>query len=435
LTYTQMKRTSRLTLIVILAASSFLTGFTYRDLGASEGIPGVLANVRLIPTRLAAAVTSAIEGEDSALPPVETYWSVFTYVNSNYYGKKPEPTQMTYAAVRGMLASLGDRYTRFLDPKEYGEMQRENRGDFEGIGAVLDVKDGHVFIKKPIKNSPAIRAGVKAGDVILKVDDKMVQGLDIIDVRDRIRGERGSKVKLMIKREGVPEPLEIEIVRDIIMSPIVEARMEDDAAKIGYLALGQFNEKSDEQFDEALTELDGQGIQALILDLRENPGGLLDVAVNIGSRFIESGDIVIIQTKGGRRNTIPVERSKHNHAMRPLAVLVDHGSASASEIVAGAIQDHKAGTLIGTDTFGKGLIQTIINVQQGAAVSITTAKYLTPSGRDVHAEKIRPDIVVEPSDEDLKNENDVQLKRAVQFLKERLADNQARPKKQEHEQS
>jgi carboxyl-terminal processing protease len=233
----------------------------------------------------------------------------------------------------------------------------------------------------------------------------------------------------------VPEPLEIGIVRDVIPYTIVEARMEDDVNKIGYIALRQFNEKADQQFEEALTDLENQGVRGIILDLRGNPGGLLDVAVDIGSRFVPSGDILIIQNKGGYRSAVPSQRSKHNHTMYPLVVLVDQGSASASEIVAGAIKDHDAGTLVGTETFGKGLIQTIINLSDRSAVSITTAKYLTPEGHDVAKEKVKPDVLVEPSDDDLKSENDVQLKRAVQILKERLGANQAHAGDHGHEKS
>lgn len=420
-----MKSKSYIILIAILTVSSFLCGFTYRDFQATKSIDSLLATARFVPSRLVAAVSS-IQGEEPALPPVDAYWSVYNYVDANYYGaEKPKPTDLTYAAIRGMLASLGDRYTRFLDPDEHKEMQQENRGDFEGIGAELDVKEGRVYVKKPIKNSPAIRTGIKAGDIILKVDDHLIQGLDIIEVVKKIRGPRGTKVKLTIKRDESPEPIDIEIVRDTVPITIVESRMEDDASKIGYIALRQFNEKSDQQFDEALRELQGQGMRGLVFDLRGNPGGLLDVAVYIGSKFIRKGDIVIVQDKGGLKNPLPVLDSGPKYTSLPLAVLVDNGSASASEIVAGAIRDHKAGTLVGTDTFGKGLIQTIINLADGSAVSITTAKYLTPGGHDVAKEKVHPDIVIEPTDEDMKTENDVQLKRAVQILKERLGANQA----------
>lgn len=418
-----MKRTSHLILIAVLIISAFVSGFTYRDFG-NGGAHSALSAVGSLPANLASAVTVAVKNDQAELPPIETYWNVCTYLESNYYGKKPDQTNLTYEAARGMVASLGDKYTRFLDPKEFKELQQDNEGDFEGIGAELDVKDGQTFVKKPIKNSPAIRAGIHAGDVILKVDDTLVHGMDIVEVANKIRGERGTKVTLTIIREGAAEPIEFEIIRDVIPLTIVEQRMEDDVNKIGYIALRQFNEKSDQQFDEALTELENQKMKGLILDLRGNPGGLLDVAIDIGSRFIPRGNIVIIQNKGGQRTSLPVERSKHNHEILPLVVLIDHGSASASEIVAGAIRDNKAGTLVGSDTFGKGLVQTIINIQ-GSAVSITTAKYFTPAGQDVAEDKIHPDVVIEPTDEDLKKDDDVQLKKAVQVLKERLGINQA----------
>ena len=415
-----MKSSSRLILISMLVLSSFLMGFTYRDLGTGSGFHGLLASIDLVPSRLSSVITTAVTAKDAELPPVETYWSVASYLDAHYYGEKPQPKQLTYAAIRGMLASLGDRYTRFLDPVEHTELQDENRGDFEGIGAELDTKEGRIYIRRPIPKSPAIRAGLQAGDVILKVNDELIQGLDITDVVKKIRGQRGTKVKLTITREDKPQPFDVEIERDVIPFMIVEARMEDSVDKIGYIALRQFNEKSDQQLYEAMNQLDSEGARALILDLRQNPGGLLDSAISIGSRFINNGNIVIVQQKGGRRNALAVDRSKHNHAMRPLVVLVDHGTASSSEIVAGAIQDHKTGTIIGQDSFGKGLIQTIITLQDGEAVVITTARYLTPAGHDVAKQKIHPDIVVEPSDDDIKNDNDVQLKKAVSYLKDTL---------------
>ena len=415
-----MKTRTHLALITILVISSFLTGFTYRDLGSGSGIQGLLANVELVPSRLTSILNTAVSTKNIQLPPVETYSSVASYLDAHYYGEKPKPKQLTYAAIKGMLASLGDRYTRFLDPDEHKEMQDENRGDFEGIGAVLGSKGGRILIEKPLKESPALRAGLQAGDIILKVNDELIQGLDIQDVVKRIRGPRNTKVKLTIARDSKPEPFDVEIERAIIPFEIVESRMEDNVGKIGYIALHQFNEQCDQQLYKAMNELDSEGAQALILDLRGNPGGLLDSAISIGSRFVDQGNIVIVQQKGGRRNALPVDRSKHNHAMRPLVVLIDHGTASASEIVAGAIQDHKAGTIIGSDSYGKGLIQTIINLRGGEAVVITTARYLTPAGHDVTKQKIHPDIVIVPSEDDIKNDNDVQLKRAIQYLKENL---------------
>ena len=420
---------------------AFLSGFTYRDWGAADGIQGVLASIRQTPSRIASAISTTVQNRNTTLAPVETYWNVYSYINSSYYEtvKKPKPAsddvatpvpfdkKLTYSAIRGMLASLGDRYTRFMDPEEFTRMQQENRGDFEGIGAELEMKDSRVIIKKPIPNSPAEKAGLKPQDIILKVDEKLIQGMDIQDVVKRIRGAGGTKVKLTIKRDEVAEPLIFEITRGVIPFTIVEQRMEDKDNKIGYIALRQFNEKSDDQMDIALGKLEDEGMRGLVLDLRGNPGGLLDVAVDIGSRFVDSGNIVKIRNKGGMETPLSVENRKHNHKRYPLAVLIDGSSASASEILAGAIQDHKAGTLVGTESFGKGLVQTIINLEDGSAVAITTAKYLTPNGHEVTPKaKIHPDIKVEPSDDDIKNENDIQLKKAVEFLKEHLGDKQAK---------
>lgn len=433
---TDKKQRNRIILIAVLLISSFLTGFIHRDIQAGTGKGGVLTGLQLFPQKLASAAMIGIKGNSAELPPVDTYWSVINYLDSHYYGEKPKANQLTYAAIRGMMGSLGDRYTRFLDPEAHKEMSEENRGDFEGIGAELETKDGRIFIHKTIDNSPAVRAGLKAKDVILKVDEKLIQGMDITDVVKIIRGPHGTKVKLSIKREDTPEPFDVKITRDVIQFQIVESRMEDPTNKIGYIALRQFNEKSDQMIYDAMNDLDSQGAKAFVLDLRGNPGGLLDAAISIGSRFISDGDVVVIQNKGGRRNAVPIDPSKHNHSLRPLAVLIDHNTASASEIVSGAIQDHKAGVLIGTDSFGKGLVQTIINLDDGSAVAITTAKYLTPNGHEVTpTQKIKPDITVEPTDDDIKNENDVQLKRAVQYLKERISGHQTTAENSGHEKS
>ncbi len=252
------------------------------------------------------------------------------------------------------------------------------------------------------------------------MDGKPIAGQDLDEVVRHIRGPRGTKVKLTLKRVDVAEPIQVELVRRVITSPIVEWKMEDESTKIGYIWLHQFNEKSDQMFDQALTDLESKGMRALVLDLRGNPGGLLDVAIEIGSRLIPDGDIVVIQDKGGRQSRYGVEPAKQNHRLYPLVVLIDGSSASASEIIAGAIQDNKAGTIVGTDSFGKGKVQTIMNLPDGSAVVITTAKYYTPAMRDVDKMKIKPDVVVEPTDDDIKNEVDSQLNKAVGILKTRL---------------
>lgn len=417
---------TKLILILMLLVFAFLSGFTYRDVDLGSGPKGVVMALEQTPSKLASVFADTLSSASGDLSPVDTYSNVYAYLKSKYYGtaskeKLPTDDQITYAAIRGMLASLGDRYTRFLDPEQFKQMQEENHGDFQGIGAQLDKKDGEIIIKKPIAKSPAIRAGLKAGDIILKVDDKIIHGMDIEDVVKHIRGERGTKVKLTIKREGVPAPFDVEIIRDVIESPIVEFRMQDEANKIGYLSLAQFNEKSDEQFDYALGELESQGMRGLVLDLRNNPGGLLEICIDIGSRLIKDGNIVIIKQGDGTEER-RVKQSLHDHKLGlPLAVLINGNSASASEILAGAIRDHHVGTIIGTDSFGKGLVQTIIPLDNGSAVSITTAKYLTPNLHDVNKEKIHPDIVIEPSDD---SKQDVQLDKALQVVREKLGASQ-----------
>ncbi len=414
-------RRIHLAAIALLLAFSFVCGFTYQDVATTGDFSNLMSSLEMLPTRLHMAIGAQLADSNADLPPVETFWDVFSYLDSHYYGdNKQKGDALCYAAIRGMLGALGDRYTRFLDPQQNKQMMEDNRGDFEGIGAELGRKEGQIYIVRPIEPSPAKEAGLRKGDIILSVDGKSIHGLELEDVVRTIRGPRATVVILTIKREDVADPFDVKLTRRMITSPVVEAKMEDESSKVGYIALRQFNEKSDILFDKALTDLESQGMRAMVLDLRGNPGGLLDVAIEIGSRLVPSGDIVVIQDKGGRQSRYGVEPGKQNHRMVPLTVLIDGASASASEIIAGAIQDNKSGTLVGTDSFGKGKVQTIMNLAGGSAVVITTAKYFTPSLRDVDKVKIHPDVVIEPSDDDIKNDVDVQLKKAVDILKTRL---------------
>ncbi len=412
--------------MVLLIAFSFISGFAYQDVSASRDAGTLIGSLSALPSRLQTAIGSELTESSADLPPVQTFWDVFSYVEANYYGDgRKKSDELCYAAISGMLGALGDRYTRFLDPDQNKQMQEDNRGDFEGIGAKLEMKESQVRIAQPLEDSPAKAAGIRKGDVIIKVDGKPTQGLELEDVVKMIRGPRGTSVTLTIKRIDAADTFEVTIVRKVITSPIVEWRVEDESSKIGYIQLSQFNEKSDLLFDKALTDLESKGMRGLILDLRGNPGGLLDVAIEIGSRLIDKGDIVVIQDKGGRQSRYGVQSQQQNHRLYPLVVLIDGSSASASEIIAGAIQDHKAGTLVGTDSFGKGKVQTIMSLPDGCAVVITTAKYFTPSLRDVDKLKIHPDVVVEPSDDDIKNDVDSQLNKAVEILKTRLSGDKA----------
>jgi len=415
----------------LLVTLAFLAGFFYSDL-RTGGVRRALYAAQTVPQKVNLALQLEQGAQQGYLWPVELYWDVLSRLRSHYYQQVNEK-QLTYAAIRGMLASLHDPYTRFMDPTEYRSMQEDTRGDFFGIGAQLQEKEGQIVIYRPIEGSPADKAGIKAGDVIVEVDRKPVAGMRVDDVVKKIRGPRGTKVELTIRRKGEAKLLHISIVRDLITSPVVYSYMEDEKLGIGRIRLEQFNEKCDQLLVQKVRELEAKGLRALILDLRYNPGGLLNVAVDVASRFIDNGVVVLIQEKNGQITKLHAERGR---ALKPypLVVLVNEWSASASEIVAGAIRDNKRGVIIGETTFGKGLVQTIFQLQDSSAVAITTAKYLTPSGHDLNRKVdpdgneirrggIQPDIVVKQSEEmtDIDDRaHDVQLQKAVEYLREKL---------------
>lgn len=420
-----MKRLQNIVIITALLLCAFLVGFHVTDVRANGlNVDRWRASIEMFPQRIEVLSGEAPDPSTRTLPLIETYSAVMERVKSDYYGRKAvDERELTYDAIRGTLHALGDPFTRFMDPESYKKMAEENKGDFTGIGAQLDTnKKGEVYVKEPLPDTPALKAGVKANDVIIAVDDRPIKHLDIEDVVKMIRGKEGTKVKLSLMRPGKTKPIDKVIVRQLVHYRMVIHRMADEKAKIGYVRLYQFNEQSDEQLDEALTALEKQRVRGLVLDLRGNPGGLLNTAVDVGSRFLDAGPVVIIQERGGQKATLNVEEDKHNHRRYPLAVLVDKSSASASEIVSGAIKDDNTGTLVGVTTFGKGRVQTILPLQDGSAVAITTAKYLTPQGTDIHKKGIEPDLKVEAAENldptDPKTDN--QLAAAVDVVKVKL---------------
>lgn len=419
------KRAQTIVFVSFLLLAAFVIGFHVEDVAANGlNIGKWRASVEMMPQRIEGIGGEAPDPSSRTLPLIDTYSAVMERLKSDYYGTKAvNERELTYDAIRGTLHALGDPFTRFMDPDSYKKMREENEGNFTGIGAQLDTnKNGDVFVKEPLPDTPAMRAGVKSNDVIIAVDDKPIKHLDIEDVVKLIRGRADTKVKLTVTRVGVKKPIDKYIVRQLVEFRMVRSRMADEKAKIGYVRLYQFNEKSDEQFDQSMSELEKNHIKGLIFDLRGNPGGLLNVAVDIGSRFLDSGPVVIIQERGGQKSPMYVEEDKHNHKRYPLAVLVDKSSASASEIVSGAIKDDGVGTLVGVTTFGKGRVQTILPLQDGSAVAITTAKYLTPNGTDIHKKGIAPDVKVVAADNldpnDPKTDN--QLAAAIDVVKVKM---------------
>ncbi len=313
------------------------------------------------------------------------------------YVEETNSKDLVYGAVKGMLETL-DPHSAFMPPSVYKEMQEETKGRFEGLGIEITSKEGVLMVVSPIEDTPAFRAGIQAGDQILKIDGESTKNLTLMDSVKRLRGPKGTKVTITIMREGFSKPREFTLTRDVI--PIRSVRYELMEKQYGYIRLSQFQEKTEGELDKAIKALESESkgaIKGLILDLRNNPGGLLDQAVKVSDRFIESGLIVSME---GRREDQKMKFYAHPQgtiAHYPLIVLVNGGSASASEIVAGAVQDHGRGILVGTQTFGKGSVQTIFPMKDGSGLRLTTAKYFTPNGRSIQAKGILPDIIVKPA--------------------------------------
>jgi carboxyl-terminal processing protease len=311
------------------------------------------------------------------------------------YVEETKSKDLVYGAIKGMLETL-DPHSAFMSPNMYKEMQEETKGRFEGLGIEITMKEGVLAVVSPIEDTPAFKAGIQAGDQILKIDGELTKPLTLMESVKRMRGPKGSKVTLTIMREGFPNPRDYTLIRDVI--PIRSVRYEVLEKQYGYIRLSQFQEKTDSEFQKAVKVLEEEtkgGLKGLILDLRNNPGGLLDQAVKVSDYFIESGVIVSIE---GRREEHKMKFNAHpqedNLTRYPLVVLVNGGSASGAEIVAGAIQDHGRGIILGTQTFGKGSVQTIFSLKDGSGLRLTTARYYTPGGRTIQAKGIVPDIIV-----------------------------------------
>jgi carboxyl-terminal processing protease len=323
---------------------------------------------------------------------LEAFTNVLAIVQKNYVEEVGTP-KLVEGAINGMLTAL-DPHSAYLTPESYRELQVDTGGSFGGLGIEITLRDGILTVVSPIEDTPAYRAGVKAGDQILKIDGQLTKDMTLVEAVKKMRGPEGSKITLSIRREGVPRLLEFSLSREIIKIQSVKARMLEKG--YAYIRLTQFQDRTGADLENALNRLtkeDGK-LEGLVLDLRNNPGGLLSQAVKVADTFLDSGMIVYTE---GRLDNQKQKYFAHpgGYAELPLIVLVNGGSASASEIVAGAIQDHGRGVILGTQTFGKGSVQTILPLENGAALRLTTAMYFTPNGRSIQVTGIGPDITLE----------------------------------------
>lgn len=347
---------------------------------------------------------SADESAPAALPleDLQRFTSVLEHIRS-YYVKPTDDGPLFENAIRGMLSSL-DPHSTFLNPEEFDELKEDTAGKFGGLGIEVTMEEGFIRVISPIDNTPATEAGIKAGDLIIRLDDVPVKGLSLRKAVDMMRGEPGTKIELMVIRDGEAAPLHIDVTRDIIEVESIRAKMLDDG--FGYIRVSQFQNESGKQLRLAVNELLDESptgeLKGLVLDLRNNPGGVFEASVEISDTFLDSSDLqhdrLIVYTEGRLPGSVLQERAHKGDLLNgaPIVVLINEGSASASEIVAGALQDHKRAVLMGTPSFGKGSVQTVLPLEHDYGLKITTALYFTPSGRSIQAKGIEPDITVKP---------------------------------------
>ncbi|MGQ9600834.1 MAG: S41 family peptidase [Anaerolineae bacterium] len=416
-------------LIALISGSlGFVAGFmTHTILIASEDI-GAATTLAPAPTTPLPSATEPLSSPSPEPTPVpgptvsrtptlgqtfDLFWEVWDLVEKDYYGALPQAEEVTYGAIRGALNTLGDPFTGFIEPEMAAIQREDDSGAFEGIGAYVTMREGRLIIVNTFKGQPAEQAGLRRGDIVLKVDDVPIENMSIYEAISLIRGPQGTRVRLTILREG-EEPFEVEIVRARIEIPVVESQMREDG--IGYLRLLDFSADASAKLTEALRTFLVQNPKGLILDLRGNPGGYFQEAVLTAGLFLPKGQVVVIERY---KNAPPEVVRTPNEPVAPdipLVVLVDGGSASASEIVAGALQDLGRATIIGEQTFGKGAVQLRYQLSDGSELLVTVARWFTPNDRAIHGEGLAPDIPVEVTLEEMEAGRDPQLERAAEYL-------------------
>lgn len=408
---------------LILLTGSFAGGFVTRHLldgtslfPANENPPlNILLPPTTAPTQEGQASATPQELQDLFVP----FWEAWNLVHEQYVNQPLDDTLLMQGAIRGMMEAVGDDYTYYMDPKVYELESTSLSGQYEGIGAYVDTQGEYLTIVSPIEGSPAEAAGLRPGDQIIAIDGEDMTGVAPEAARQKVLGPAGTTVVLTVAREGEPEPLTFTIIRAKITVPSVTGEMREDG--IAYIDINFFGDRTTNELRAKLDELLAQNPKGIILDLRFNPGGYLVTSIEVASEFIDEGVVLIEQYSDGSRDTYNALGNGKATDI-PLVVLVNEGSASAAEIVAGALQDYGRAQLVGVQTFGKGSVQTIqpLSNNQGAA-RITIAKWLTPKERLIQGVGLTPDYIVEMTDADYENNRDPQLDKAVEVLLEMIA--------------
>jgi len=347
------------------------------------------------------------------------FWDAWRYVEE-YYAKANELDyqKMVYGAIKGMVDSLGDPYTVFFEPDDAKKFTEDVSGNFSGIGIEIGIKNNSITVISPLEGTPAWEAGLRAGDKILAIDQTSTDSLTLDEAVKLIRGEKGTNVTLTIMREGFNEPKDFTIVRDIINVPAVKLTFLDN--NIAHLELLNFNENATEEFNRAATQIIMKKSPGIILDLRNNPGGYLEVSVDIAGWFLKKGDVVVRERENDNREKL--FRASGNQALLniPMVIITNEGSASASEILAGALKDNRNIKIVGTKTFGKGSVQTLLPLEDNSMIKITIAEWFTPNGSIINDVGLAPDYEVELTEEDWESNRDPQLDKAIEILKNEI---------------
>ena len=398
---------------IILLAGAFSGGFIAGHLLPAAGQIPFLSDILPSSPTVASDPQSATPAELQSL--FTPFWEAWNIVHTQFVDQPVDDLALMQGAIRGMMEALGDQHTFYMDPELYKDETQALQGEYEGIGAYVDLDGEYLTIVSPIAGSPAELAGLHPGDKVIAIDDEDMTGTPPEEVRLKVLGPEGSKVKLTIRREGEPEPLQFAITRARITIHSAEGKMLENG--IGYIDINTFGDKTTEELRAALKEVIKQAPKGIVIDLRNNPGGYLNTAIEVSSEFIDKGVIMYEQYGDGKRDQY--EALGNGQATDiPIVVLINEGSASASEILAGALQDYKRATLVGEKSYGKGSVQTRqpLSNNQGAA-SVTIAKWLTPKERAIDHVGLTPDVYVEMTPEDFAAGRDPQLDAAVETLK------------------